>query len=432
MTTLRFSSYYCEHKKRPLCIFNFPLQSFPQFTRRHNFRSDYQRVANLDLGRLPTPTTLPSSNRCQPSDDILNLESEIGPTYSPSAPETDAMATCQPCGRLPSARPSRSKITCPPCPPCPPCACTIPVISEDLPKYQVTNPCDPNRPNEPDCCNVCVPMVVPKEPEPPQKPKKKCKYVQPSRPQSFAPQRKYLPPELKMDDDTIYKKSYIPVETDRQDPIRPSNNLCLGEGKMSDNTVNRMSYQPHKINPVAPVYPCEHKLIGEGPMQDLTTQKHDYVPKPYVKPEPVRPLTNLFTSDCPLSDKTVNRLSYQPVKEISKVEPVYPTNAIEKPTGKFSDKTVQKMSYQPWEPPEPMDMPWKKKPEFVPPKLRMEDNTVQKMSYGPPGQYVECADDDPDCVDCPEPPCVPPSNIPPPCEGPKVCCNLCCCPRASC
>nr|CAH7734568.1 unnamed protein product [Callosobruchus chinensis] len=165
-------------------------------------------------------------------------------------------------------------------------------------------------------------------------------------------------------------------------------------------------------------------------MQDITTQKHDYVPKPYVRPDAVKPFTNLFTSDCPLSDKTVNRLSYMPVDlEKAKVVPVKPVNAIPRPTGKISDKTVQKMSYQPWQPSEPMDMPWAEKPKFVPPKLRMEDNTVNKMSYQPPGIYVECDDNDPNCVDCPEPPCEVPQD---PCRGPQQCCMPCCCPRASC
>ncbi|KAJ8984682.1 hypothetical protein NQ317_015774 [Molorchus minor] len=308
--------------------------------------------------------------------------------------------------------------------PCP-CACTIPVIADHLPKAPVLSPYDPNTKQ---CgCSVCVPVVVPKAPECPPKPRRRCKYIQPARPKSYAPLRKFVPPELPMEDNTIYRKSYIPVEGEKPGPILPKKNICLGEGKMSDNTINRMSYQPHKAKPPCPIYPCEHKLIGEGPMQDITTQKHDYVPKPFVKPDAIRPFTNLYVSDCPLSDKTINRLSYMPVDlDKAKVQAIRPHDAMPKPCGKISDKTIQKMSYQPWQPQEPIDMPWAMKPKFQPPKLRMEDNTIQKMSYMPPGQYVECADNDPDAVDCPEPPC-----NPDPCAGPKGCCNPCCCPKAA-
>ncbi|KAG5871532.1 hypothetical protein JTB14_000221 [Gonioctena quinquepunctata] len=231
------------------------------------------------------------------------------------------MASCQPCGPLPTNHQSRSNISCPPCPcpcpptscppcPCPPspCApcpcppsCTIPVMADHVPRYQI-NPCDPNRPSGENncCCNVCVPVMQPAPKPEIKKPKKKCKYIQPPRPKSYAPSRKFMPPEMKMEDGTIYRKSYIPVETDKPEKIIPEDNLCVGEGKISDNTVNKMSYQPHKVKPACPIYPCEHKLLGEGPMQDITTQKHDFVPKPYVKPISFKPFTNLYSSDCPL------------------------------------------------------------------------------------------------------------------------------------
>ncbi|CAG9773647.1 unnamed protein product [Ceutorhynchus assimilis] len=362
------------------------------------------------------------------------------------------MASCKPCGRLAKDGSSpRHNLTCPPCP-CPPCGvpvpgpppvypcpppCTLPIVADGIPKY-VVNPCDPNARARPDkgkdnplCCNVCVPVTVSCPPPAPPKPRRRCKYIQPNRPQSYAPERKYLPPDLKMEDGTIYKKSYIPAIAEKPKQIIPENNLCVGEGKFAEDTINRMSYKPVKIDPACPFYPCEHKLIGEGPMQDLTTNKHDYVPKPFVKPEAVKPFTNLFTSDCPLSDKTVNRMSYMPIDlNKAKVTPFHPTNAIEKPTGKISDKTVNKMSYQPWEPTGPIDKPWAEKPKYQAPKLKMEDNTVNKMSYKPPGHYVECDDDDPDCIECPESVSILPSAQQA-CRGPKVCCLPCCCPRAS-
>lgn len=330
---------------------------------------------------------------------------------------------CKACGEGSNAgtpRRVRSNLTCPPNP------CCLPVVAEALPKVQV-NPCPPPPAQAgPDCCNVCVPVITPAPISSPCKPRKKYRYLQPARPKSYAPERKYVPPASKMNEETIYRKSYIPAEADRPEAIRPDNNLCVGEGKMSDDTVHNMSYLPHKVLPPCPIYPCEHRLLGEGPMQDLTTQKHDFVPKPFSKPEAIRPIVNLFSNDCPLSDKTVNRLSYMPIEKLSKVEPFYPTNAIEKPNGKISHKTVHNMSYQPWERIEPIETPWADKPRYQPPKLRMDDNTVHKMSFMPPGQYIECDDNDPNCVDGPEPPCDP-HSVPN-----YQCCQPCCCPKAAC
>ncbi|CAH1985098.1 unnamed protein product [Acanthoscelides obtectus] len=101
-----------------------------------------------------------------------------------------------------------------------------------------------------DCCNVCVPITKTSPPEPPKKPRRKCKYIQPPRPKSYAPQRNYIAPEMKMEDNTIYRKSYVPVEAEKPVSIVPEGNLCVGDGKMSDDTINRMSYQPHKAKSV--------------------------------------------------------------------------------------------------------------------------------------------------------------------------------------
>lgn len=238
------------------------------------------------------------------------------------------MESCETCGPLPTSTPTDSN-------PCP-LPCTIPVLADNVPKYPVAA-CDANPANQnlcQPCANVCVPVVVPPSPVVPCI-RRKVKYVQPARPKSFAPNRRFVPPEMKMEDNTIYRKSYLPVEIDRVKMILPENHLCVGDGKISQDTVNKMSYMPHKVKPPCPFYPCEHKLIGEGPMQDITTVKHDYVPKPICKTNAIVPDCNLFTSNCPLSDKTVNRLSYMPVCA-PRVKPVIPINAIDKPSGKYN------------------------------------------------------------------------------------------------
>lgn len=306
------------------------------------------------------------------------------------------------------------------CAPCgdPPTA--LPVIADAMPK-QIAAPCQ----------QVCVPMV-PARPPPPVQTRRRCKYVQPPRPKSYAPQRCYLAPTAKMEENTIYRKSFLPNEGSRPCPILPENHLCVGEGKISDNTVHKMSFMPHDAKPPCPIIPCSHKLLGEGPMQDLTTQKHDYVAKPFSKPCLIIPPLSLYGSDCPLSDKTVNRLSYAPVDPCAtKVNPIYPIDGLEKPSGRMSDKTVHSMSFQAWQPQEPTPTPWATRAPYNPPMSRMENSTVNRMSYVPPGEYVECAADDPDCVECPPPhgACAEePNHFR---KDPKCVLN-CCCPRASC
>lgn len=279
--------------------------------------------------------------------------------------------------------------------------------------------------------NVCVATVKPGVVTivVPQK-KKKCKYIQPARPKNFAPLRKFKPPELQMSDNTIYRKSYLPCENERACPVRPRPNICIGTGKFTKDTVNKMSYQYHKdALPPCAIYPCNHKLLGEGPIQDITTNKHDYVPKHIIKAFPIRPSPNLYPSECPLSDKTTNRLSYMPVDTAkSRRCAIRPIPALPRPCGPFEKNTVQKMSYMPWEPQEPIDMPWAAKKKFSPPTLRMSDNTVNRLSYAPPGIYVECDDDDPYGVDCPEQPC----NANQGGGGADPCSLPCCCPTAGC
>lgn len=345
------------------------------------------------------------------------------PNFSPVAVFYFTMADC---GCAQGAQTQSAGDCCPPC--CPPC-CAVPTIPAGAP-VQPINPCPPPpMASCAPCCNVQVPLVQPSAGEPCPRPRRRCRYIQPERPKSFKPHLTYKPPSSKMEENTIYKKSYLPVESEKNPAVYPVDNICLGEGKISDNTVNRMSYQGHRgVLPPCPILPCEHNLLGEGPMQDLTTQKHDYVPKPFVRPDKVIPPSNLFSSDCPLSDKTTNRLSYMPVDLKSVyVEPIRPINAIPLPTGKFAESTVHKMSYMPWEPPEKMDMPWARKPKFAPPSVRMDDNTVHKMSYLPPGTYEECDDDCADCVECPENFCPTPAV-----HRPTNCCAPCCCPKAAC
>lgn len=199
----------------------------------------------------------------------------------------------------------------------------------------------------PNQCNTCppterVPQLVQNPPCPGVTccppgcvaPRRMCRYIQPPRPISYKPEIAYRPPMLKMDDDTIYRKSYLPVDGDKPVPIRPPHNLCIGQGRISDDTIHRLSYMGHAVPPPCPIIPCEHKMIGEGPMQIVTTNRHDYVPKPFCRMQPCYPAKNLFTSDCPLSDLTTNRLSYLPLNvDNFKVHAIKQEDAMDKPCG---------------------------------------------------------------------------------------------------
>ncbi|KAK9739692.1 hypothetical protein QE152_g8803 [Popillia japonica] len=228
------------------------------------------------------------------------------------------MADCQCASSEQPQAPAAESCECQPC--------SVPTIPAGCP-VQVVNPCPPPpMASCAPCCRMEVPLVQQCAGEPAAKPRRKCRYVQPQRPKSFKPRIAYQPPSSRMENNTIYKKSYLPVEAEKSEAIYPIDNICLGEGRISDNTVNRMSYQGHmNVLPPCPILPCEHNLLGEGPMQDITTQKHDYVPKPFSKPDKVVPPANLFSSDCPLSDKTTNKLSYMPVDlKSAYVEPIRP------------------------------------------------------------------------------------------------------------
>ena len=319
--------------------------------------------------------------------------------------------------------------TCPTTPRCNGTPYAVPIVPPGVTSTQV-NPCPPYPMGSTQpCCTVNVPVVTQAEVCAPPKPKKRCRYIQPPRPKSFKPLRLYKEPSCKMEDDTIYRKSYEPVEGEKPEPIRPRGNLCVGEGRISNCTVNKLSFQRYcNALPSCIIMPCDHKLLGNGPIQDVTTQKHDYVPKPYSRPNKIDPVPSLALSTCPLTDLTTNKLSYMPVDAGKvRVAPILPKNAISAPCGKFADNTIHKLSYQPWEMQERLDPPWARRPQYAPPTTRMEDDTVQKLSFMPPGMFVECAENDPNCIDCPD------GFYPQPAVHQQLnCCQPCCCPKAAC
>lgn len=161
--------------------------------------------------------------------------------------------------------------------------------------------------------------------------------------------------------------------------------------------------------------------------QPRSRKKVKYIPPP--RTESCRPCRKYAPPEDKMEDRTIYSMSYSSpnVKNKDSLSsegnrcqpqcPVCPCLFAQGPMWNFCDQTVQRASYQPWCVPKPEEMPWKRKPKYVPPKIKMENQTVHKLSYPPPGQFVEYTDDDTDSCFCPQMP---------PCEGPNMCCNPCC------
>lgn len=212
------------------------------------------------------------------------------------------------------------------------------------------------------------------------------RYTQPPRPKSFAPVSTYQKPKQPIECATIYRKSYIPSQAPRPDPIRPSDNICGNKSSFAKDTIHRMSYPGWGgVRPSEAIVPCAHLGSNEGPMQEITTHRHDFVPKPLSRPEQFVPSNNIFSSNQQISDKTINRLSYQPVSSFEKVEPVIPRGQLERPQGEISCSTIQNMSYRPMPLPGKEDLPWARKIGYEGPKVPMSCDTIYNKSYLPCG-----------------------------------------------
>ncbi|KAJ9578741.1 hypothetical protein L9F63_005030, partial [Diploptera punctata] len=128
------------------------------------------------------------------------------------------------------------------------------------------------------------------------------KYVQPERPESFAPVRAYQKPVSRMEDDTVYKMSYPGIDpevaADCRGEIKKAEDNITSAGKFSSDTTQKHDYRrwPGAVRADL-ILPDSHNLMGEGPMSSQTTQKHDYTPKQAPVPDPFRPANNLRLSN---------------------------------------------------------------------------------------------------------------------------------------
>ncbi|XP_058116870.1 stabilizer of axonemal microtubules 1 [Anopheles ziemanni] len=239
----------------------------------------------------------------------------------------------------------------------------------------------------------------------------------------------YQPPNVAMDNETTYKKSYISSHcaNERAKMVLPYNNLAVPAGsgfesktvykdsyhsapcgerppairpvvqlrvpntKLEDDTVYKTSFATHcHAERPAPILPRPAPLIGDGPMQEMTTQRHDFVCKGHAKREPIVPQGSLAIPTGRLESATSNRLSFPANKEnVVPTKSCKPVRVYKRPEEPMESDTTQKLSYMPVCPPPKEHYPWAQRVRFQAPNQPMESDTVQKLSYPPPGQYIE-------------------------------------------
>ncbi|KAI5701298.1 hypothetical protein M8J76_013546 [Diaphorina citri] len=218
------------------------------------------------------------------------------------------------------------------------------------------------------------------------------KYIQPQKPKSYKPSSMYVPPTENFPTDTVYKRSYEPIDCETRRNCRPKGGPPRSNltncGPFSPNTTHRMSYGPIPCPERSErYYPHEHNLKGRGPMQDLTTHQHDYTPKPIQPPRPYKYLENIGLPETPMEHRTTHRLSYTPV-DLKCIDPPHsyrPTQVLE-PCEPFPKETVYRTSYLPNKPGPRIP---KCTPGYVKPCIPMSGRTIYTGSFVPPGQFVK-------------------------------------------
>uniref|UniRef100_A0AAG5CVH7 Uncharacterized protein n=1 Tax=Anopheles atroparvus TaxID=41427 RepID=A0AAG5CVH7_ANOAO len=204
---------------------------------------------------------------------------------------------------------------------------------------------------------------------------------------------------------TVYKDSYHSAPCGERPPaIRPVVQLRVPNAKLEDDTVYKTSFATHcHSERPAPILPRSATLIGDGPMQEMTTQRHDFVCKGQSKREPIVPQGLLAIPTARLESATENRLAFPANKEnIVPTKSCKPILKYKRPEEPMESDTTQKLSYMPVCPPPKEHYPWAQRVRFQAPNVPMESETTSKQSYPPPGLYVEepCNDTMGCCESC--------------------------------
>lgn len=237
----------------------------------------------------------------------------------------------------------------------------------------------------------------------------------------------YLKPSSKMEVVSTYGNSFQKGEMIKSVlSKRAPDNINVGEGQFYGDTIYRQAYQKHTdATPAILFRPLPNRRPSKDPMQDLTTHKHDYVPKLIEKVNAFVPPKGFEASDEPFTDKTTNRLSYRLFNpsETLRVEPCRFKDELVAQSGAFETQTVHKLSYKPCVLGGPVDKPWAERRKYSIPELRMNCNTVYGGSFEPPGTYIPCTAQDPDCIPCPITSYGDENNY----TNEDDCCSSCCC-----
>lgn len=219
------------------------------------------------------------------------------------------------------------------------------------------------------------------------------KYVQPEKPQSYKPVTVYCPPTENFPSDTVYKRSYQPIDSETRRNCRPPGgaprpNLTTC-GPFSPNTTHRMSYCPIPCRePSKRYYPRENDLKGRGPMQELTTHRHDFTPKPMHPVRPYKYLENIGVPETPMERQTTHRMSYTPIdiKCLDPPQSYRPVQQVSPPCEPFPAETVYRTSYLPVK---PKPRPPKCTPVYEKPCIPMSGRTIYTGSFVPPGCFIK-------------------------------------------
>lgn len=195
----------------------------------------------------------------------------------------------------------------------------------------------------------CAPTCLCKPKETSSAPPIKCKYIQPKTRKSCRPESGYILPTKKIDDVSMYRKSYRHFAGfEASEQIRHPDNIKISPCKLSHITTTGSTYTPFEPIHQDPMRLKDHQLLGRGPMPCLTTHKVEYVPKKAEKTPPIEQDDSVVFGNLAFDGNSMYKLSYLPVGKNDYAVPFRPKNQLQLNRGKMLNKSEQKTAYIPW------------------------------------------------------------------------------------
>lgn len=197
---------------------------------------------------------------------------------------------------------------------------------------------------KPNCAPVC--LCKPKEAS--SASSIKCKYIQPETRKSLKPESVYIVPNKKIDDVSMYKKSYRHfADLEVVEQIRHPDNIKINPGKLSHITTTGSTYTPFEPIHENPIHLKDHQLLGKGPMPCLTTHQVDYVPKKAEKTPAIDQDDSVVFGNLAFDGNSIYKLSYLPVGKNDYAVPCRPKNQLQMNRGKMYNKSEHRTAYIP-------------------------------------------------------------------------------------